>query len=335
MVKFPNLNRLLQIGLGVVVTVGILWLSLTHGTGTLVGPNYDSPTVNLSNYDGDGQPKKLAYKVNPKRVLVTYPGATELLLELGLGDHIVGSLKPYGPEPDSLKAAYEALPLFEAPFVPSREEVLAASPDLIMAWGHHFQPNALGSIQQWQAEGVATYVVPATVRQGAPTLESTLYPFIDDVGRIFGIAPRAEAYKQSLEKRVQAVVNQTQADSQRPSVLILQSYGNSSYSIYGQAYVIHDVVEKAGGRNLNDQRLASVGPERVLGFDPDYIVLVVAGIQDMSSLPNAVKALQADPNLASMRAIREGHIIPVEFSQVNNGNDRLVDALEMIYRGLH
>ena len=335
MVTKDVLHRVFQVGIGLLVASGLLYLSFTHGTGRLQGQiQAGNAVVRLDNYDGDGQALESIYPKPPKRVLVTYPGATEVLIEMGLGSSIVGTIKPYGPEPPSIKATYDALPLLAAPFVPAREEVVQLHPDLIMAWSHHFQPNALGVVQQWQVQGVSTYVVPATVRRGQPTIENTVYPFIDDVGALFGVEERARMLRQSLEARVNRVVENADKIAYRPTVLVLQTYGNSTYSVYGSGYIIHDVVDKAGGRNITQHQLNSVGPERILGFDPDYIVLVVANSENESELSEAVGSLQADPNLGSMRAIQEGHIIPIEFSQVNNGNQRVIDALELIHQGL-
>ena len=44
--------------------------------------------------------------------------------------------------------------------------------------------------------------------------------------------------------------------------------------------------------------------------------------------------LEKDPKLGHMSAIMNSRIIPVPFSAVNNGNGRLVDALEWIGAGL-
>lgn len=337
MVTFTGLHRLLQVGLGSLAALAVLGLALTDGNGlAALGDRPQGEAVTrLSNYDGAGQSLDVTYPKPPRRVLVTYPGATELLIDLGLADSIVGTVKPYGPEPATLQAAYDSLPIMSAPFVPTREEVLDLQPDLIMAWSHHFEANALGTVDQWLSRHIATYIVPATVRKGYPTIESTLYPFIDDIGAMYGIEDKARAYRKNLEERVGRVEKASRYVEAKPTVLVLQLHGNSTYSVYGRPYVIYDVVEKAGGRMVTDQQLNSVGPERVLAYDPDYIVLVVTGLDRLEDLDKATQILAADPQLKSLRAIRAGHIIPVEFSQVNNGNGRMVDALESIHKGLY
>lgn len=334
MVKLLNYAQFLLV---LCVVLGIGYISYHHGEvhGTMGMRN--SSVVTLANYDGDGHVMDVTYPVPPRRVVVTYPGATELLIALGAEQHVIATVAPYGVEPSSLAQAYDAIPKISAPFVPTKEELITLEPDLIMGWNHHFSPNALGDVYKWQQRGVATYIVPATIRRGAPTLEETVYPFIDDVGRIFDIQLRANQYKESLQTRVQAVLRRAESNPTQPTVMILQTYGNSTYSVYGDSYIIYDIVRKAGGIPVTSRMLQSVGPERILGFNPDYIVLVASRMQtDEDQFWNeSIQMVQQDVNLSSLRAVQEGHIIPVDFSAVNNGNGRIVDVLETISDGLH
>ncbi|MCF0156909.1 MAG: ABC transporter substrate-binding protein [Veillonella sp.] len=334
-----RISKWAQILVGTIVSIGILWLGYTHGTGVTVESlrNLDrSDAVIIQNYDGEGHSIDVAYQVPPQRVLVTYPGATELLIALGLDNRIIGTLKPYGVEPVELASAYSALPTLQAPFVPSKEEVLALQPDLIIGWNHHFLPNALGDVRNWYKRGVGTYIVPATVRQGKPTVESTVYPFIDDMGRIFGVSDRTDAYKQSLMNRIADAELRATRRGTSPTVLILQTYGNSTYTVYGDRYIIHDIVHKAGAITLASKGMMTVGPERILGYDPDYIVLVMTNdVANMDAFTQkGIQSIAEDPNLQHMRAVAQRRIIPVLFSAVNNGNGRVVDALEMIVNRL-
>ena len=264
-------------------------------------------------------------------MLISYPGATELLIDLGLQDRIIGTVAPYGTEPPAYAEKYAALPILAAPYVPSREEVVALRPDLLIGWSHHFTPEALGDVYAYIDRGVGAYIVPATVRRGHPTLEETVYPFIEDMGHIFGVEDRAVSYTNGLKERVAAVEMRTQARGRRYTAMILQAHGNSLYSMYGPAYIIDDIARKAGADNIVDRQMRSVGPERVLGFAPDVIIYV-----NPKNVPpeEAREELRADPNLHHMKAVRENRIVVVNFSDVNNGNGRCITALEDIEAGL-
>ena len=307
----------------------VLCLSLTDGRG--VRPLPANGPIRYETHDSEGHTATFSLAHPPSRVLVTYPGATELLIDLGLESRIVGAIRPYGEESPAYAERYAALPLLAAPYVPSREEVLALRSDFIIGWSHHFTPEALGDVYGYAMRGIGTYIVPATVRKGAPTLDATVYPFIEDMGRIFGAEERAAICADRLRARQTAVETRAAERRRRYSAMILQSHGNSLYSMYGPAYIIDDIARRAGADNVVRRQMRSVGPERVLAFTPEVIIYV--NPRDTST-EEARTALRADPNLRNMRAVRDGHIIVIPFADVNNGNGRCIDALEAISAGL-
>ena len=325
--RFANALKILPF---LACAVLVLALSVRDGRGTQAAEQV-TDGISYTTSDSEGRPTAFTLAHTPERVLVSYPGATELLIDLGLSDRIIGTIAPYGAEPPAYADAYAALPILSAPYVPSREEVVVLRPDLIIGWSHHFTPEALGDVYSYFDRSIGAYIVPATVRRGVPTLEGTVYPLIADMGHIFGVEERAAAYTRELEGRVAAVAARTQARGQHYTAMILQAHGNSLYSMYGPTYIIDDIARKAGADNIVDRQMRSVGPERVLGFAPDVIIYV--NPKD-STEEEARAELRADPNLQNMKAVRENRIIIVNFSDVNNGNGRCITALEDIAAGL-
>ena len=298
----------------------VLWLSLTDGRGTQAAAPHTGG-ISYTTSDSEGRPAMFTLAHTPERVLVSYPGATELMIDLGLERRIIGTTAPYGKEPSAYADAYAELPILAAPYVPSREEVVALAPDLIIGWSHHFTPEALGDVYSYFDRCVGAYIVPATVRRGAPTLEETVYPFIADMGHIFDAEDCAADYIAALKASVAAVEDRTAVRGKRFSAMILQSHGNSLYSMYAPAYIIDDIARKAGADNVVTRQIRA----------PDVIIYV--NPRDIP--PEEARAeLRADVNLQNMKAVRENRIIVVNFSDVNNGNGRCITALEDIARGL-
>ena len=325
--RIINILRLLPL---LAFSALILSLAATDGRGSYAKDTV-SDGIAYTTSDSEGRPAAFTLAHTPERVLVSYPGATELLIDLGLSDRIIGTIAPYGAEPPAYAEAYAALPILAAPYVPSREEVVALRPDLIIGWSHHFTPEALGDVYSYFDRSIGAYIVPATVRKGHPSLEETVYPFIRDMGHIFGAEERAAEYTRGLQERVAAVEVRTAARGRRISAMILQSHGNSLYSMYGPAYIIDDIARKAGADNIVTRQMRAVGPERVLGFAPEVIIYV--NPKDRTE-EEARAELRGDPNLQNMKAVRENRIIIVNFSDVNNGNGRCITALEDIAEGL-
>ena len=325
--RITNMLRLLPL---LAFSALILSLAATDGRGSYARDTV-SDGIAYTTSDSEGRPAAFILAHTPERVLVSYPGATELLIDLGLSDRIIGTIAPYGAEPPAYADAYAALPILAAPYVPSREEVVALRPDLIIGWSHHFTPEALGDVYSYFDRSIGAYIVPATVRKGHPSLEETVYPFIKDMGHIFGVEERAAAYTAGLKERVAVVEARTAVRGQRYTAMILQAHGSSLYSMYGPAYIIDDIARKAGADNIVDRQMRAVGPERVLGFAPEVIIYV--NPKDCTE-EEARAELRGDPNLQNMKAVRENRIIIVNFSDVNNGNGRCITALEDIAAGL-
>ena len=181
--RIINILRLLPL---LAFSALILSLAATDGRGSYAKDTV-SDGIAYTTSDSEGRPAAFTLAHTPERVLVSYPGATELLIDLGLSDRIIGTIAPYGAEPPAYADAYAALPILAAPYVPSREEVVALRPDLIIGWSHHFTPEALGDVYSYFDRSIGAYIVPATVRKGHPSLEETVYPFIRDMGHIFGV----------------------------------------------------------------------------------------------------------------------------------------------------
>jgi len=294
--------------------------------------------VTIKNYDTMENPVSYSYEKAPARVVITHPGATELFLELGLEDRILSTVSPYGAPLPHLAEKYAKLTIMTAQFTPSQEELLEMQPDLIIGWAYHFSPNELGDVKSWQQRGIGTYIMPSTLKKNAPTLDNTIYACITDLGEIFGIQDKTSLYIENYKKRVAMIEEKVRAIQQPKSVIILQDYNNGTFSLYDSHYLINTIVAMAGGKNLCSDQASFVGAEKVLSFDPDYIIYVSSNrnnsTMDLTD-EEATFQLKGIKELQSMRAIREKKIINLPFFTVNNGGIRTIDTLDKIARHLY
>lgn len=294
--------------------------------------------VTIQNYDYLENQVGYTYRKPPERVVVTHPGATELLLEFGLENRIAATIAPYGRPVERLAAKYEKLKITKAQYMPSAEELLELQPDMIIGWVQQFAPTGMGEVQTWQSRGVGTYILPSTLVKTKPTLETMVYQSITDIGNIFGIQPAADNYIQNLRNRVAKVQAAVKDIPQKKTVIILQDHFNGTFSIYDNQYLITHLLELAGGINLCKNRTSFVSAEKVLAFDPDVVIFVSVNKQSLTedlSDEEAAKSLQSVGELRSMRAIQQGNIINLPFFTVNNGGIRMIDAVEKIAVGLY
>lgn len=288
--------------------------------------------VTIPNFDAAENKVDYTYQHAPVRVAITHPGATELLLELGLDDKILSTLAPYGPPLKRVAERYARLPLMAAPFVPSQEEMLEMQPDLIIGWAHNFGDSALSDVYFWHEQNIATYIIPSTLNKSEPTLENAVYALLDDMGKIFGVQDKTAALIQTYQSRVAAIEQRLSHINAKKTVMVLQNHSNGQFSLYDHSYLIHAMIKTAGGIPIADDIPFIVGAEKVLAYDPDYILYVSVSRNGTDELTDAEAAAQLKEvdELSSMRAIRENHIINLPFFTVNNGGIRTVDAIEKI-----
>lgn len=293
--------------------------------------------VTIRNFDAAENSLDYTYRHSPARVAITHPGATELLLELGLEDRILATLAPYGPPLKRIAGRYAKLTIMTAQFVPTQEEMLEMAPDMIIGWSHNFSESALSNVQFWQERNIATYIMPSSLSKTKPSLEESVYALVEDMGKIFGVRDKASALIKSYQDRVADIEQRTSPVQHKKTVMVLQNQSNGHFSLYDSSYVINLMIKTAGGIPVADDIAFIVGAEKVLAYDPDYILYVTFsknGTEDLSDEDAAAQLRQLD-ELSSMRAIRENHIINLPFFTVNNGGIRTVDAIEKIARQLY
>ena len=303
-----------------------------------VQPNDSAYPVTINNYDASENIVTYTYKKSPGKVVITHPGATELLLELGLEDRILATVAPYGAPLPRIADKYAKLPILKAQYNPSQEELLEMQPDLIISWVHQFSSNAIGYVKTWNERGVGTFIMQSTLTKSKPTIENVVYTCISDLGKIFGIQNQTDLYIQDLKNRITHVEKAVKNVEQKKTVIVLQDHFNGTFSLYDSRYLINNVIDIAGGINLCETPASFIGAEKVLAFDPDFIVFVSINKADNTkdqTDAQAINSLQEVKALQSMRAIQKGHIINLPFFTVNNGGVRTIDSIEKIARELY
>jgi iron complex transport system substrate-binding protein len=295
-------------------------------------------SVTITNFDANGQPSAYTYQQIPSRVVITHPGATELLLEFGLEDRILSTVALYGQPLDRLTEKYARLPLMQARYAPSLEEMLELQPDMIIGWPHHFSEQVFGTTASWHERGVATYILPSALPTAKPTLENTVYASLADIGNIFGITAKTNQYVADYRTRVARVETAVHNITNQKTILVLQLQADGRFSLYDSSYLISSLIAIAGGQHIGSAHTSIVGPEQVLAYDPDFILFVSTNQKNSNTDltdQEALTSLQAIAALQSMRAIEQGNIIHLPFFTVNNGGLRTVDALEKIAKALY
>lgn len=260
----------------------------------------------------------------PSKVLTLGPNCSELFCALGLEEYIIGNtLDNHSRGPlDEYKEAYAKIPELNYSSA-TREAVMTSGADFIYGIDWEFGEEAL-SLDELEQFGINVYM------NSASTLEE-IYQEIRDIGKIFNIEDRAEAFIQQQKQRIQKV--RDVVSKQEPiKVLVYDSGGNGVFTCSGTNFETL-LIEQAGGQNIFDDlkeaQWVTVSSEEVLSRQPDVIVV---HDYDSPSLEEKINEIKNDPALSQLDCVKNDRIVSMTLESVLPG-DRMAYAIETFAKG--
>ena len=287
----------------------------------------------------------------PQRIYAAYQPAIEMVHALGVSDRVVGTAfldAAVLPEYADAQAATDYLPE-----LPSREALLARSPDFVVS-GYNGLFAATGSealgtraslrdlgVQSWifgplcpSADGRSDEAIdPASV-----TIEN-VYTDVRDLGRLFGVEDRAAEVVADMQARI-AAVQQRVAGASRPRVAVVAPQDDGTFRVAGGPDFVTRILEIAGADNafadLQGRRNFPVGAEEIIARDPDVILTSTCcdGAYTSADAEPDAERIRTDPAFAGLRAVREGRVHGFLFADRAAGV-RVPHAAELVASLVH
>ncbi len=275
----------------------------------------------------------------PERVVTINQPATELLLTLGLGERMVGSVSWNDPVAPALAADNAKVPVLSREFA-SFERVLKTEPDFVYAtFDYSFTDEGVAPRDRFEQLGVATYQSSSecggqTAQQEAALTIDDLYAEIGDLAQIFGIEARGEELVGSLRARMARAAGGLDAGD--VSLAWWYSATKAPY-IAGCCGAPGLVTRAIGARNAfagNRQLWPEIGWESLLERDPDVLVLAdLTRGDDGDSAEAKIRFLESDPVAKRLTAVRNRRYVVLAGSDMDPGL-RTVDAVETVADGI-
>jgi cobalamin transport system substrate-binding protein len=275
-------------------------------------PVATAPAFPLTLRDDEGTSVSIPHA--PARIVSLAPSITETLFALGEGGRIVGvtSSDDYPPAAKSLPqvASYSGVQI---------EKVVAARPDLVIAWKGI---TSAGDIARLRSLGYPVVVLYAT------TLPAVFADMVL-VGDATGRAAAGEALAAGLSAQASAIANAV-AGSPRPRVFYELDATKSIYTPAPDDFTT-DLVRRAGGDPITSgvAGVYSISLERLVAADPQVIVL---GDAAYGTTPAIVASR---PGWAVMTAVREHAIRPIDDTIVTRPGPRIVAGLAALAEAIH
>lgn len=271
------------------------------------------------------------YEAPPIRAVTLTSNATELMLELGLQDSMVGtSYLKNRPIGERYAEAYAGVPVL-APGQPSLEQLVAAEPDFVYSGYPDGFSESNGHTRPRLAElGIDTHLNPESCREGRSGFED-LFGEMTRIGEIFGVPDRAEASVGALRGRLDRV--REQIGTVEPVPVFVYNSGADAPRTAGGKAILTEMIERAGGRNIFDDvadRWPQVSWEQVAQRRP-AVILIYDYLEP--SVDSKIATLRSTPAIADVPALAANAFPTVALSEAQPG-PRSVDAVERLARDL-
>lgn len=281
---------------------------------TVQGSNDRVYPMTFENYG-----RKVPVTKKPEKVLTLGPNCTELFAALGLQDYVIGrSLVNHSRGPlDDYADAVNNIPQLNYGSA-TREAILTSGADFIYAldWEIGEEGCNIDEVADYQ---MTVYVNSAT------SLEEQ-YQEILDIGRIFDVEDKAEAFVADQKSRFEAV--QAKLKGTEPVNVLIYDSGNDGVFTCSGTNFESLLVGLAGGKNifddLKEKQWVTVSYEEVLKRNPDVILI---HDYDSPSVEEKIAEIKANPTLSQLDSVKNERFAIITLESVLPGN-RMAYAVE-------
>ncbi|MGL5543880.1 MAG: ABC transporter substrate-binding protein [Cetobacterium sp.] len=194
-----------------------------------------------------------------KRVISTVPSNTEIIVDMGLVELLVG-VDSYSEKVDERLNGKGFLRSDDL----NEEKIVELMPDLVIS-SHHNLKKGKESLKFFDEVGIPVYVIKS------PKSLSEVADSVTEIGEVLNRKNEAEDLKSKFLKELKEVVSNKDSKSKRVYFEILE---NPIYTTGSETF-LNDVLESIGGKNIFKDEKGWISPplESILEKDPDVILV--------------------------------------------------------------
>ncbi len=257
----------------------------------------------------------------PQRIISLAPSNTEILFALGLADRVVAITDHCNYPPEAAEKA--SIGGFSTPNI---EEIVALSPDLILATSMHEDKI----IPQLESKGLTVVALdPETIDE--------VISAITLVGQVTGTEEEASDLLADMRSRVKAVTDKTEGlpPEQRPSTCYI--VWHDPLMIANFDTLQDELIDMAGGLNMvgklsSKSGYAEISLETFIAANP---AVIIAGAGHGSGEDQTFQYAKAESRLRETDARRNDRVYAIDADLASRPGPRIVEGLELFARFIH
>jgi iron complex transport system substrate-binding protein len=280
--------------------------------------------------------REVTFDTVPQAAVSNDINLTEMMLVLGLTDHMVGytGISGWNKLDADMTAGVAQLPELSEQY-PTKEVLIGADADFYFAgWNYGMRVGGEVTPETLAPFGIDVYELTEScihIAQKAPASMDDMYTDLRNLGTIFDVSERAEALIAGYEADL-ADFLATQPDlPQAPRVFVYDSGEDAAFTA-GRFAMPNAMIAAAGGANImNDfeKSWGTVGWEAVVERNPQVIVIVNYG--EVTAAQKR-EFMMSNPAFADIDAIKNDRFVVLEYVEATPG-PRNINAVKKLAAG--
>lgn len=310
MKKIPSLILAAALSLAMVGCGG----APTNGSNVPAG----SQTTASAKPTQDPSGAKVSIPDSVDTIVCLTPSVNEVLVDLGLGDKIVG----IDAQSTTLKGMPKDVPTFDL-INPDMEQLAALAPDVLFV-SNMTMYDKDNPYQQLIDNGTCVLNVPTA---------SSIKQIQDDVifvGKAMGKADKAQKLVDTMQDEIDRIADKAKTITDKKTVYFEIAAAPDMYS-FGSGVFLNEMIELIGAKNvLADQKdWLPVDAETVAKANPDVILTNVNYIED------APAEIMSRDGWSGMNAIKNKQVFYIDNMSSSLSNHNIVKALDQMAKAVY
>lgn len=252
----------------------------------------------------------------PERIVSMLPSNTEILVELGLIDEVVG-ISDFDDYPEEVTAKEK---IGGQEF--NVEAIIGLNPDIV--FGHE---SAFGLSEEGYQQ-IANAGIPVFVVKNAKDFDET-YTTIQEIAQLTNTQKKGEEIISSMKAQVEEVL--AKVKDQEPRRIFIETTPAPEIYTPGNNTFMQEIVDMLGAKNIADDQEGwfIMDPEEILNRNPEVIIVMY------DFVPTAVEDVYQRDGFDTIKAIQEKQVSQVDENLTSRTGPRLAQGLEEVAKAIY
>lgn len=267
--------------------------------------------------------REVTFDAPPKAAIANDVNLTEMMLVLGLRDHMVGytGISGWKTLDEEMREGVSELPELSEKY-PTKEVLIGADADFYFAgWNYGMKVGGEVTPGTLESYGIKVYELTEScihIGEKPKVSMADMYNDLINLGKIFGVEDEAHdlvaGYKAELHSYKSALKT-----GDRPLKVFVYDSGEDKPFTAGRYAMPTALIEAAGGVNVLDdfeKSWAKIDWETVVEKDPEFVVIVNYGNVTAEQKRDFMKQ---NPALAEIDAVKNDRFVTLEYVEATPG----------------